>query len=234
MLDYSKPIPTGDYEDTAAPITIRPVLRPRRPAPAPAVITPTGKLPCPQCAGTGRADARPYARPCAWCEGDGAAHEPGAAYRASGYAAADTPEKLGAYAAHAGGDIEEDNPFDSGTAQHTDWRRGFAHEQERRDEQACAFTPRLITTTDTFDDLRPQNGTDFRLAELYAALGCSLVEVVYLGSSGLILIIDEEGALSSERELNSLATALWWRYEPAAKGQPLFGAALLCHTTQFR
>ena len=234
MLDYSKPIPTGDHEDTAAPTTLRPTLRSRRPAPAPAVITAADKLPCPQCAGTGRTDARPYARPCAWCEGEGAAHEPGAAYRASGYAAADTPEKLGAYAAHAGGDIEEDNPFPSNSPQHTAWRTGFAAEQERRDEQARTFAPCLITTADDFTDIRPHNGTHFRLAELYAAIGCQRVEVVTLGRSELILIIDEEGALSDAPELNSLATALWWRLEPAAIGQPLFGAAVMCHTTQFR
>lgn len=131
------------------------------------------------------------------------AAEPGAASNSTnspiGYAAADTPDKLGAHAAHYGGDIQEDNPFDSGTAEHTDWRRGFAAEQHRRDEQARAFTPRLLTTDDNFRDLRPQNGTDFRLAELYAALDCDRVEVVYLGTSGLILIIDEEGALSDAR-----------------------------------
>ncbi len=92
----------------------------------------------------------------------------------------------------------------------------------------------LLDPDGTFQPVTPRNGRDFRLEELYEHLRCDRIEVVYLGDSPNILIIDEEGSFPTDRQLNPLACGLWWHYVPEAKGQPLFGRVIACHTTQLR
>ena len=55
--------------------------------------------------------------------------------------------------------------------------------------------------------MTPANGKKgFTLAELYSAIGCDVVEVVWLGD-GRLLLIDENGKLVG-REVNDVATSL--------------------------
>ena len=80
----------------------------------------------------------------------------------------------------------------------------------------------------------PRNGTHFRLPELYALLDCRTVDVVRL-TPELILIIDDESKFRNPCHLNLLATYLWYRHQPEARGQDsIVGRAVLCHDNQFR
>ncbi|MBC7446464.1 MAG: hypothetical protein H7330_00215, partial [Hymenobacteraceae bacterium] len=92
----------------------------------------------------------------------------------------------------------------------------------------------LLTPVGLAAAAEPANGSDYTLAELYALIECHRVEVVPLGRSGGILIIDEEGCFAPVRQRNRLAEGIWWGRVPAATGTPLFGRAIWCHTSQFR
>ena len=80
------------------------------------------------------------------------------------------------------------------------------------------------------DPANPKKG--FSLKELYALLGCDTIEVVYVGETDLILIIDENGKCTGDNAINRYATELWWKYEPHARNQDyIVGKAVLCHTS---
>ena len=82
--------------------------------------------------------------------------------------------------------------------------------------------------------VNPTNGKSFKLAELYAMLDCQCVDVVRL-TPELILIIDDEGKFRHPACLNLLATYLWHRHQPAARGVDcIVGRAILCHDKQFK
>lgn len=57
-------------------------------------------------------------------------------------------------------------------------------------------------------NIQPENGSNFRLNELYKLLNCELVEVVYLNDDK-IMILDELGRLNDDWELNIPATELY-------------------------
>jgi hypothetical protein len=88
----------------------------------------------------------------------------------------------------------------------------------------------LIGEDGSAKDLQPANlRQGFTLAELYAVLGCDVVEVVRLRNR--ILVIDENGKLVG-RPVNAFATML-------ARGvlQPddyIVGPALLCSRQEFQ
>ena len=82
--------------------------------------------------------------------------------------------------------------------------------------------------------IRPRNGHSFKLTELYELLDCQTVDVVRL-TDELILIIDDESKLRNPCYLNLLATYLWYRYQPDARGVDcIAGRVILCHDQQFR
>ncbi|GAC1381795.1 MAG: hypothetical protein NVS3B25_33480 [Hymenobacter sp.] len=54
--------------------------------------------------------------------------------------------------------------------------------------------------------------------------------MVRIGDTGMIFIIDEEGAIKNDPHLNEFATILWRHHDPRAAGQYLFGKVLLCPT----
>jgi Domain of unknown function (DUF3846) len=64
----------------------------------------------------------------------------------------------------------------------------------------------LIKVDGTEAELRPRNGRDFRLQELYAALGCTTVEPIYL-DDGRVMLTDEDGLLMG-RPVNRQATEI--------------------------
>lgn len=63
-----------------------------------------------------------------------------------------------------------------------------------------------LKTSGEFALVSPKNGESFELGEICNTIGCNFIEVVYL-TDDLILIIDEEGKLSNEVEMNVVATA---------------------------
>lgn len=66
----------------------------------------------------------------------------------------------------------------------------------------------LIRSDGSFEIIRPENGTNFQLEELYRLLGCNTVDLVRLGN-GRILVIDDEGALNPNRIRNNRATSIY-------------------------
>ncbi|HLG77145.1 MAG TPA: hypothetical protein VKX46_12075 [Ktedonobacteraceae bacterium] len=57
-------------------------------------------------------------------------------------------------------------------------------------------------------EVRPDNGTDFKLAQLYALLSCGGIEILSLGGGldGLIMVMDNDG--KAEKPRNERATQL--------------------------
>lgn len=81
----------------------------------------------------------------------------------------------------------------------------------------------LIKTTGESSFITPKNGKDFTLEELYALIGCELIEVVYpIEDNGNIFIIDEEGKLAGKIP-NAAATLLW-----GVTGDYLAGDVIYC------
>jgi len=77
----------------------------------------------------------------------------------------------------------------------------------------------------------PANATQgFTLAELYSAIGCDVVEVVWL-RDGRLLLIDENGKLVG-REVNDVATNLARAVLQAH--DVIVGPALLCSRREFQ
>lgn len=69
-------------------------------------------------------------------------------------------------------------------------------------------TAQLIKPSGEITEIKPANGIDFSLEECYTLIGCEMVEVVSL-ADGRIMILDEEGKLKDEFELNAKATELF-------------------------
>lgn len=64
----------------------------------------------------------------------------------------------------------------------------------------------FISTDGTYKTIKPANGSDFTLEELYNLIGCDLIEVVSLDGDK-IMIVDEEGLLKGSR-INHEASAI--------------------------
>ncbi len=64
----------------------------------------------------------------------------------------------------------------------------------------------VIRTDGTREEVTPENGRDFKLAQLYQVIGCELVEIIRLDRS-TIMVIDEEGKCVG-KPVNRAATAL--------------------------
>ena len=96
--------------------------------------------------------------------------------------------------------------------------------------------PLLIATDDDkpLVSITPTNSTNFQLRQLYQVLDCQTIEVVNIGETDMIFIIDEEGAINGNPKVNKVATALYRHYDSNAMVAEsiLFGDAILCHTTK--
>jgi len=82
----------------------------------------------------------------------------------------------------------------------------------------------LIKTDETITEIEPKNGTDFNLQELYEAIGCDTVEVVYL-RDGRLMIVDEEGLYDSP-VMNFTASEM--------AGTQIVGNVVVCNNDQLR
>jgi len=91
--------------------------------------------------------------------------------------------------------------------------------------------PLLVPTEGEPYEIRPNNGTNFTLEELYAHLNCDTIQIVKSEASGkigaarrpYILITDEEGKLKARRP-NPQATE--WFSSPV---DIIVGNVILCH-----
>ena len=91
---------------------------------------------------------------------------------------------------------------------------------------------RLISTDGNERNIEPTNGTDFTLEEMYAALGCDMIEIVYL-LDDRIMVIDEEGKLTDKPE-NALATMLATDDLGIRPYDYIAGTALICADGEVR
>jgi len=84
----------------------------------------------------------------------------------------------------------------------------------------------LLKTDGTTAPVTPRDGVSYHLPELYAMLGCQMVEVVHTLIPGIILICDEEGTFVGNPVRNVQASNM--------AGTSIVGHALACHTSRFR
>jgi hypothetical protein len=66
----------------------------------------------------------------------------------------------------------------------------------------------LIKSSGETLEVTPANGKDFKLAELYYLLSCDCIDTINL-ADGRVMIIDDEGKLKPEYDVNLEATFLF-------------------------
>ena len=76
----------------------------------------------------------------------------------------------------------------------------------------------------TETEVRPKNGSDFSLDELYLLTGCDCIDVVTTASRRL-MIVDDNG-LAKNLPYNEKATRLYGR------GDTIVGTVLLCNLSE--
>lgn len=85
--------------------------------------------------------------------------------------------------------------------------------------------------------IRPENGKNFTLRELYEYLECSCIEVIHPpGRTGAVMVIDECGK-NDGKPINELATRVWCQWSAPGSsraGDPIMGHAVLCHLDQLK
>jgi hypothetical protein len=89
----------------------------------------------------------------------------------------------------------------------------------------------LLKTDGSSTPVKPENGTDFKLEELYKLIGTDMVEVVPL-ANGRILVIDEEGKLKG-KGVNAEADRLF-QVKRMQWGDYIVGDAVLMDSEDFR
>src|SRR4029453_11773280 len=102
-----------------------------------------------------------------------------------------------------------------------------------RHKRETITLPKLLKTDGTTSVIVPENGCDFQCKQLYEAIGCDLIEVVDL-RDGTILIIDEEGKLKQDGEVNFLASFLAIKNKAIHEGDVIVGNAVLCCSGQLK
>jgi hypothetical protein len=75
------------------------------------------------------------------------------------------------------------------------------------------------------DGIKPVNGTDFKLEELYQHVGCTIVQMLCVGDK--IMWIDEEGKFNQPQNINHEATILL-HLNGGLKNDYIAGNAFIC------
>lgn len=81
----------------------------------------------------------------------------------------------------------------------------------------------LIKTNGEVITVSPK-GKTFKLKELYELIGCDLIEIVHI-ANGRLLVVDEEGKLKDNIEINKRASML--------AGCIIVGNAVVCDDKEF-
>ena len=89
---------------------------------------------------------------------------------------------------------------------------------------------KLIKVDGTVSDILPQNGTDYKLAELQKFVD-GYIEIVRLNDSE-IMVVNEEGAFT--KEPNRLATIAALMYHAIRPNGIIFGDALVCKSSEVK
>lgn len=97
----------------------------------------------------------------------------------------------------------------------------------------------LYKTDGTETTVQPQNGTNFRLQELYDLLSVDMIEIVPL-EDGRIMICDEEARLKADQETNVTASLLFQKgrefsaREILSHYDEIIGPVLVCRDDEVR
>ena len=82
----------------------------------------------------------------------------------------------------------------------------------------------------SYIEVKPENGTDFTLEELYKHLECDMIEVIYFNDN-TIMIIDEMGKIK-EKYYNNQATYI---FRDKRKTQDfIVGNAIVCDISELK
>lgn len=92
---------------------------------------------------------------------------------------------------------------------------------------------KLIKASGEVVEIEPKNGTDFKLDELCKLLQCSLVEVISLNQDD-IMVVDDEGKLTSNNVINVNATMLAQENQAIIFWDYIAGDAIVCNRKMIR
>ena len=92
---------------------------------------------------------------------------------------------------------------------------------------------KLLKASGEVVEIKPNNGTDFKLDELYKHLNCSLIEVINLNQDD-IMIVDDEGKLTSNNAVNVNATKLAQENQAIIFWDYIAGNAIVCNRKMLR
>jgi len=88
--------------------------------------------------------------------------------------------------------------------------------------------PKLLSNEETID-IKPENGTNFTLQELYRLIDCDTVQICPAKEENEILIFDEEFLMKNEPELNGPATSAMHKSMMPYEANIICGKAILCN-----
>lgn len=91
----------------------------------------------------------------------------------------------------------------------------------------------IVTASGTHRTVTPANGTHFSLQEMYKLLKCELVEIIRL-SKNMIMVVDEEGKLKSEPDVNVNASLIAMMHGAIFLGDCVCGDVMICDTSMVR
>ena len=92
---------------------------------------------------------------------------------------------------------------------------------------------KLLKASGEVVEIKPKNGTDFKLDELYKHLQCSSVEVINLNQDD-IMVVDDEGKLTSNNVVNVNATKLAQENRAIVFWDYVVGNAIVCNRKMIR
>ena len=92
---------------------------------------------------------------------------------------------------------------------------------------------KLLKASGEVVEIEPKNGTDFKLDELYKHLQCSLVDVINLNQDD-IMVVDDEGKLTSNNVVNVNATKLAQENQAIIFWDYVAGDAIVCNKKMIR
>ena len=91
---------------------------------------------------------------------------------------------------------------------------------------------KLLKASGEVVEIKPNNGKDFKLDELYKHLQCSLVDVISLNQDD-IMVVDEEGKYTSN-VINVNATVLAQENQAITSWDYIAGNVIVCNRKMIR
>ena len=92
---------------------------------------------------------------------------------------------------------------------------------------------KLLKASGEVVEIKPNNGKDFKLDELYKHLQCSLVDVISLNRDD-IMVVDDEGKLKANNVVNVNATMLAQENQAITSWDYIAGNAIVCNKKMIR